>query len=260
MKPLIITSTPNISWLNPNVNYPATPEEFADEAKKLEESGASILHIHAQGMWAKSINEIKKKSNIIIQCGMSSLSINERMEVFTGGADMISVILGHHDEAFVNQDFHVLHPREELLEYSKMSRKYRVKPEFEVWHTGHIWNLNYLINKKAIDRPYFTTLFFGWPGGNWTPPTLEEYIYRKRQMPANSIINVSVMGNEQMKIISAAITMEDNVRVGTEDNPYINKKLMSNEELVAHVADISRSIGRRVALPNEAAKVIGLER
>ncbi|MGC8558525.1 MAG: 3-keto-5-aminohexanoate cleavage protein [Nitrososphaeria archaeon] len=260
MKPLIITSTPNISWLNPNVNYPVTPEEFAEEAKKLEEAGASIIHIHAQGMWKKVINEIKKKSNLIVQCGMSSLSINERMDVFTGKADMISVILGHHDEAFVNQDFHVLHPREELLEYSNMFRKYRVKPEFEVWHTGHIWNLNYLINKKTIDKPYFTTLFFGWPGGNWTPPTLEEYVYRKRQMPANSVINVSVMGEEQMKIISAAITMEDNVRVGTEDNPYINKKLASNEELVAQIADISKSIGRRVALPDEAAKVIGLKR
>jgi 3-keto-5-aminohexanoate cleavage enzyme len=259
--PLIITVTPNISWLHPEVKYPTTPEEIADEAKKLEKAGASILHIHAsKGMYAKIINEVRKKSNIIIQFGMSSFSINERMEAFTSGADMISVILGHHDEAFVNQDIHVLHPREELLEYAKLCREYGVEPEFEVWHAGHIWNLEYLISKKAISKPYFTTLFFGWPGGNWTPPTLEEYLYRRRLMPEGSIINVSVMGDEQMKIILAAIAMGDHVRVGTEDNPYVNKKLMSNEELVALVADIARSIGRRVASPSEAAEIIGLDR
>ncbi|MGC9210965.1 MAG: 3-keto-5-aminohexanoate cleavage protein [Nitrososphaeria archaeon] len=72
----------------------------------------------------------------------------------------------------------MLHPREELLEYAEHFRKYNARPEFKVWHAGHIWNLNYLINKKALDPPYFTTLFFGWPGGNWSPPNIEEYLYR----------------------------------------------------------------------------------
>ncbi|MGC8661123.1 MAG: 3-keto-5-aminohexanoate cleavage protein [Nitrososphaeria archaeon] len=260
MRPIIITATPNISWMNPSLHYPHTPDEFADEARKVEKAGASILHIHAQGMWESTIKEVRKKSGLIVQCGMSSLSITDRMEAFTNEADMISVILGHHDEAFVKQDFHVLHPREELLEYSKMFRKYGVRPEFEVWHSGHIWNLNYLINGNAIEKPYFSTLFFGWPGGNWTPPTVEEYLYRRSMMPRNSIINVSVMGKEQMKIIAAAVAIGDNVRVGTEDNPYMNGRLASNEGLVGQVADLSKSIGRRVALPDEAAKIIGLRR
>ncbi len=260
MRPIIITSTPNISWLNPSLHYPQTPDEFAEEAKKVERAGASILHVHAQGMWGNVIKEVKRKSGLIVQCGMSSLGVTDRMDVFTNKSDMISVILGHHDEAFVKQDFHVLHPREELIEYSKMFKKYGVKPEFEVWHAGHIWNLNYLINNKEIEKPYFLTLFFGWPGGNWTPPTIKEYLYRRSLLPSNSIINVSIMGKEQMKIIAAAVTMGDNVRVGTEDNPYINDRFATNEELVGQVVDLSRSIGRRVALPDEAAKFIGLKK
>ena len=260
MKSLIITVTPNISWLNPSIRYPKTPEEFVEEAKKAEKAGASIIHIHAQGMWGKTIRELRKNTNLIIQCGMSSLSIKERMEVFTERADMISVILGHHDEAFVGQDFHVLHPREELLEYAELFRKYGVKPEFEVWHAGHIWNLNFLINKKVLDAPYFTTLFFGWPGGNWSPPTIEEYLYRRRLMPRGSIINVSVMGDEQIKILTAAILLGDHVRVGTEDNPFLKGKVATNEELVAYVADLAKSLGRKIATPSEAAKVIRLHR
>ncbi|MDP8023972.1 MAG: 3-keto-5-aminohexanoate cleavage protein [Conexivisphaerales archaeon] len=260
MNPLIVTVTPNISWLNPSVSYPKTPEEFVEEAKKAEKAGASIIHIHAQGMWQETIRQLRKNTNMIIQCGMSSLSIKERMEVFTERADMISVILGHHDEAFVGQDFHVLHPREELLEYAELFRKYNVRPEFEVWHAGHIWNLNYLINKKALDPPYFTTLFFGWPGGNWSPPNIEEYIYRKKLMPSGSVINVSVMGDEQLKILTAAILLGDNVRVGTEDNPFIKGKLATNEELVSFIADLAKSLGRKIATSSEAAKVIRLNR
>lgn len=259
-QPLIITVTPNISWLNPSLPYPKTPEEFVDEAKKAERAGASIIHIHAsKGVCGATIKELRKNSKLLVQCGMSSLSVEERMEAFTEHADMISIILGHHDEAFVGQDVYVLHPREELLEYSRLCRQYGVKPEFEVWHAGHIWNLNYLINKGALDPPYFTTLFFGWPGGNWSPPTVEEYLYRKSQMPQNSIINVSVMGAEQLKILTTAIALGDHVRVGSEDNPYINGRVAGIDELVGQVADIAKAIGRRIATPEEAAKIINLK-
>jgi 3-keto-5-aminohexanoate cleavage enzyme len=257
---LIVTVTPNISWLNPEVKYPISPEEFAEEAKQAEKAGASIIHIHAQGMWTAAIREIRKSSNLIVQCGMSSLSLKERLDVFTEKADMISIILGHHDEAFVKQDFHVLHPREELLEYASLARKYNVKPEFEVWHTGHIWNLNYLRNKDAVQIPYFATLFFGWPGGNWTPPTIDEYLYRRRQMPTGGVINVSVMGKEQIKVLTASIIMGDHVRVGTEDNPFIDDRLATNAELVGQIVDIAKSIGRKIASPSEAAKIIGINR
>jgi len=260
MDPLIITATPNISWLNPNIKFPKTPDEIAEASKKSADAGASILHIHAEKIWNYAIRETRKKTNAIIQCGMSSLSINERMDVFKERADMISIILGHHDEAFVNIETHKLHDRQELIDYSKLLKKYNVRPEFEVWHAGHIWNLNFLINGNYIDPPYFTTLFFGWPGGNWTPPTIDEYLYRRKLMPKKSVINVSVMGREQEKIITAAILMGDHVRVGTEDYPYIGKKEATTEELVSWVSDISKALGRKVATPDEARRIIGINR
>ncbi len=260
MEPLIITATPNISWLNPKIRYPQNPEEMAESAKKCTAAGASIIHIHAEKMWAKTIRALRKKTGAIIQCGMSSLSIQDRLEVFSEHADMISIILGHHDEAFINIDTNVLHNREELIEYSKMVRQYMLKPEFEVWHTGNIWNLRYLIEKNYVDPPYFSTLFFGWPGGNWTPPTIEEYLYRRRFMPEKSVINVSVMGTEQKNIITAAILLGDHVRVGTEDNPFIGDKEATTEQLVGWVNDIAKSIGRKIATVEEAKQIIGLKR
>ncbi len=97
MDPLIITATANICWLNPEVPYPRSPEEIADEARLCEERGATICHAHAEGRWAETIEAIRRQSGIVIQCGMSSLPIEERMDVFRHRADMVSIILGHHD-------------------------------------------------------------------------------------------------------------------------------------------------------------------
>ncbi len=79
------------------------------------------------------------------------------------------------------------------------------------------WNMRYLIDRGLLPAPYFTTLFFGWPGGSRSPPMLEEYLYRRRLMPPGSIINISIMGPEQKTILAAAILNGDHIRVGTED-------------------------------------------
>ncbi len=258
MDPLIITATANICWLKPEVPYPRTPEEIAVEARLCEERGATVCHTHADGRWVETIEAIRGQSGIVVQCGMSSLQIEERMDVFLHEADMVSIMLSHHDEAFVGKDFHVLHPRQELVKYMQLCDEHRVRPEFEVWSTGSIWNLSYLIAQGVVNPPYFTTLFFGWPGGTWSPPTVEEYLYRRRFLPEGCVVNVSIMGPEQIEILSAAIVRGDHVRVGTEDHPFRGGAIVPTHELVSAAADIARSVSRRVATATEARQIIGL--
>jgi 3-keto-5-aminohexanoate cleavage enzyme len=259
MDPLIIVATPNISWLHPEVGYPKTLEALAAEASLCQEAGAAVLHMHAEKQWSQAIRAMRANTNLIVQCGMSSLPIPERMEVYTEKADMISNILSHHDEAFAQIDMHALHPREELVEYAQLTHQYGVVPEWEVWHTGSIWNLNYLIGKGLLKPPYITTLFFGWPGGTWSPPTIEEYLYRRKAMPAGCLINVSIMGKEQIDILTTAILMGDNVRVGTEDYPFNRAgQVATTHELVAEIAQVARSVGRSVATISQARQLIGL--
>ena len=71
--PLIITATPNICWLRPEVEYPRTPEEMAAEASRCREAGASILHMHADD-WPGTIAAVRAATDLIVQCGMSSLA------------------------------------------------------------------------------------------------------------------------------------------------------------------------------------------
>lgn len=268
--PLIIVATPNNCWLHPEVKYPKTVHELAEEAARCREAGAAVLHTHGLadigedcctkgvGKWIEVMDETHKACDILIQCGMSTLTLQQRIDVFEHKADMVSIILNHHDEDFAECNTDVLHPMAELEEYAAACRKYGVKPEFEVWHAGSIWNLRSLIEKGLLDAPYINTLFFGWPGGTWSPATVEEYLYRRRLMPENCACAVSIMGEEQMDILVAAIRNGDNVRVGTEDYPFNQQgKICEAYELVKEIADISRSLGREVATPEQARQILG---
>ena len=64
-----------------------------------EERGATVCHTHADGRWVETMEAIRRQSGIVVQCGMSSLQIEERMDVFLHEADMASIMLSHHDEA-----------------------------------------------------------------------------------------------------------------------------------------------------------------
>ncbi len=260
MDPLIIIATPNVCWLNPDVDYPKTPEAIAEEARLCYENGATILHTHAEGNWKETIAAVRARSSIIVQCGMSSQPIPDRMDIYKNKGDMISIILNHHDEAFTGADFNVLHSKDELIEYINLCKKYSVIPEWEVWHAGSVWNLNYLINLKLLKPPFVTTLFFGWPGGTWSPPTVEEYFYRRKLMPEGCTCNVSIMDKSQREILTAAIISGDHVRVGTEDYPYDHSgKLVTTHELVRETAEMARAIGRPLATVQQARQMIGLK-
>lgn len=259
MQPLVITATPNICWLLPGVPHPQTTQTMADEAVRCREAGAAVLHMHAEQRWAAAIDAVRDRTDIVLQCGMSSLTLEDRMDVMRHGGDEISVILGHHDEAFAELDVHCLHPREELLRYCEASREHDVKLEFEVWNTGHVWNLKWLIDRKATEPPYITTLFFGWPGGQWSPPTIREYLYRREYMPNGSVITVSTMGPNQREIMAAAIASGDHVRVGTEDYPSDrNGRVAPTHVLVKEARDMAVAMGRPIASPTDARQLLGI--
>jgi 3-keto-5-aminohexanoate cleavage enzyme len=259
MPPLVVTATANISWLNPKIAYPNDPASRAKAAAACEAAGAAIFHMHAEDSWRESIEAVRSSSDLVVQCGMSSLPIPERMEVYESSADMISIIVSHHDEAFAEVETNVLHGRDELERYAGLCREHGVKPELEIWHSGSIWNLRYLIDRGLLDAPYVTTLFFGWPGGTWSPPTIEEYLYRRRQLPEDCVATVSIMGEGQLPIIAAAMAQGDHVRVGTEDNPFSRDgSVASTERLVEEVVEIARAMGRPVASPQEARSMLGI--
>ncbi len=255
---MIITITTANSWIYPDVkNWAETTEELIEDVVKSYEAGAAIAHVHLpRGEETETINKIREKCDIIIQAGMSSYPIEERAPDFHAKPDMLSIILNHHDEHFKQISVNQLHDLEELEEYCLTCKRFNIKPEWEVWHTGSYWNLNYLINKGLLEPPHVLTLFFNWPGGTWSPPTADEYLHRIKYIPENCLHTISVMGEKQTKIATLSIAHGGNVRVGTEDYPFIQKGVpaKNNAEIVARMVRISKEMGRETADPSEARK------
>ena len=132
-------SDPQRQLASPGYRIPPTVPEIVAESKKCEAAGAAILHIHAEGMWPEMIQRAPRQDRPDRSVRHVEPGDPDRMEVFEHHADMISIIVSHHDEAFVGLTFHAIHSREELAEYAALSRKYGVKLELETWHTGSIW-------------------------------------------------------------------------------------------------------------------------
>ncbi|MHA1309513.1 MAG: 3-keto-5-aminohexanoate cleavage protein [Candidatus Helarchaeota archaeon] len=262
---LIITATNANSWIYPDVKNWPNPEnvdELVEDVIKSYKAGASIAHIHLPlGKEAETVNKIREQCDIIIQAGMSSYPLSERSATFEAKPDMISIILNHHDEHFTQLHVNQIHSLEELEQYCAMCKKYKIKPEWEVWHTGSFWNLKYLIEKKLIEPPHVLTFFFNWPGGTWSPPVPEEYLHRLKFMPINCKHTVSIMGKEQTTIATLAIALGGNVRVGTEDYPFIQENVPAKDtsELVSRMVRISKEMGREIAKPSEARKILGIK-
>ena len=85
-----------------------------------------------------------------------------------------------------------------------------------------VLNLEFIRKQGYLKEKAYTTLFLGWPGGTWTPPTEKALIYMVDHLPKDCIWNVSVMNpQKQWDLLSLAVSLGGHVRVGYEDNPYI---------------------------------------
>jgi uncharacterized protein (DUF849 family) len=139
------------------------------------------------------------------------------------------------------------------------------KPEYEAYDVGHLYNLNFLIRKNIIKLPIWLQFVTGILGG--IGANLEEVMHMKQT--ADRLIGAE---NYQWSVIGAGYPAEFNLatmaiitgghaRVGFEDNIFIEKGVLakSNAELVEKVVRIARELGREIATPDEARKILGLK-
>jgi 3-keto-5-aminohexanoate cleavage enzyme len=265
MEKMILTATSANSWIYPEIKNWPNPErvdELVQCAVECFEAGAAVYHVHLprDERAFEIVNGIRDQCDIIIQAGMSSYPIEQRQNDFKSKPDMLSIILNHHDEHFTQMHVNQLHTLEEYEAYAKKCTEYGIKPEFEIWHTGSYWNLQYLIDKGLLDPPMVLTLFFDWPGGTWSPATPDSYLFRVKYMPEDCFHTVSIMSDKQITLATLAIENGGNVRVGTEDYPFLysRKPARNNADIVNQMVSLSKEMDREVATPSEARKILRL--
>jgi 3-keto-5-aminohexanoate cleavage enzyme len=289
---LIITVTVDstMSWpRNPYMPPLEDTDAVAREYVRAVNAGAAICHHHGVHYTESEIqSDGRKLSKIdfdgwqrvtdgiragggdpIIQYGIASARLPEKIKLMKQGPDMMSYCFNVHDERFQPEpddppfEIYALHPRDELAEAARAAKEHKVKLDIECFYTGAYFNLEYIRRQGLLEEPSWATLFFDWEGGAWTPPTADAVQYMVRHLPPGVNWGVSIMNAKAAwELIPLAIAMGGHVRVGWEDNPYLptGELARSNAELVDVVVRLARLMGRDVASADEARTIVGLAR
>jgi 3-keto-5-aminohexanoate cleavage enzyme len=247
--------------------HPNVPQRFGDTevlAASVEEAakaGAAVAHIHAPPTnfeaWESHSKAIRDRCDVMLQYGISTQSVEQRREVVKNKPEMISVALNAHSLVFLNRDMMMLHPREELEELMRMCKDNGVKPEFEVFGLGEMWLLSDLAEKGLVEPPFVMTIFFGRPGGCWSPATPEEFLNRTKSLIGGSAYITSVTDPRAINLHAMAIMDGGHVRVGTEDEPYLAPgTLGDNVDHAARIARLAKDLNREIATVDEARAML----
>ena len=139
------------------------------------------------------------------------------------------------------------------------------KSEFEVYDVGHLYNINFLVRRKVIKFPIWLQFVTGILGG--IGAYVEEVVHMKQTADRlfgseNYVWSVIGAGYPaEFNLATLAIMMGGHARVGMEDNIFVEKGVLckSNADLVEKVVRIAKELGREVATPDEARKILGLK-
>ena len=258
---------------------PYTPKEIGEEAKRAADAGASIVHIHArtdEGAPTWSIDtfraifaEVRAHSDVMINFSTGSIGIppEERIaHIRELRPEIAALNMGsmnyaiysekkkvfYHDHVFAN-------PFRDIQFFLESMNASGVRPEMECFDAGHIGNIRPLVDMGVLKPPYEFSLIMGVLGG--IPGTTRHLVDQVDSLPRGAHWQVIGIGLNQWPLVAAAITMDGNVRVGLEDNFYLEEGKMakSNGDLVEKAARLCRDLGHEVASFAEARAQLGLD-
>jgi len=257
---------------------PYTPAEIAAEASRAADAGAAIVHIHARTReggpdWSvdtfrEILAEVRARTDVIVNFSTGAVGVpaedriahirDLRPEI--GALNMGSMNYAiysskkkafYHDHVFAN-------PFRDIQLFLETMNSAGVRPELECFDTGHIANTAPLIDMAVLRSPYQFSLIMGVLGG--IPGTTRHLTNQVGTLPEGSLWQVVGIGLNQWPLVAAATTMGGNVRVGLEDNFYVEEGRMakSNGELVEKAVRLVRDLGRDIASIAEARRILCL--
>ena len=255
-----------------NPHVPMTPDEIAEDCYRCYRAGASIFHLHARDekgeptyradLYREIITKVRNRCPDAIVCVSTSgrvfKSFEQRSEVLNlnGDAkpDMASLTLGSLNfpkQASVNEP-------QMIQALAEKMNKNGIVPELEIFDMGMLDYAKYLIDRKILHEPLYFNLLLGSLGTlAATPSHLSNLV---THLPQNSTWAAAGIGRFQYYVNSMAIVMGGHVRVGLEDNIYMDtnrQKPATNLMLVERLVKLAGMVEREICKPKEARSMIG---
>jgi 3-keto-5-aminohexanoate cleavage enzyme len=262
---------------------PYTPEEYAAEARRAVDEGASQIHIHARkpdGTPSYEVEDFQAITEAILaevgdvivnySTGAIGISIEKRLEYLracrpdVAALNMSSMNYAKYSKRRKDFVFNTVFENsfDTIIEFLTEMRKLGIKPEHECFDSGHVANLDPLIDMGLLEPPLQISLVMGVTGGIRATP--RNVTLMSDQIPGGpegenqwQVIGIS---RDQWKLLASSLVLGGNVRAGVEDNLYLpdGEMCKSNGELIAKARQMAEDVGRRAASVAEARELLGV--
>ncbi len=271
-------------------HVPRSPEQIADSAIAAAKAGAAVVHCHvrdpetgAPGRDPRLYREVTERirdsaTDVVINltAGMggdvifgppeSPLPLDSNGTDMVGASERVEHVADCLPEIctldcgtmnFAEADYVMTNTPGILRAMGSMMTELDVKIEIEAFDTGHLWFAKQLVDEGVINNPAMVQLCMGVPWG--APNDLNTFMAMVNNIPSDWAWSGFSLGKDQMAYVAAAVLAGGNVRVGLEDNLWLDRGVLAtNEQLVERAVTIIESMGASVIGPEQVRQKLGL--
>jgi uncharacterized protein (DUF849 family) len=272
---------------------PVTPVQIAEAALEAARAGAAIVHIHVRDpetgkgardpdLYREVVERIRGADVDVVlnltagmggdlvlgseeaplppdEAGTDLVGATERLEHVAQLLPEICTLDCGSMNFAAGGDYVLLNPPGILRAMARRIQELGVRPELEVFDTGHLWLVKDLIAEGLIEEPCLIQLCTGIPYG--APDDPSTLLAMVDQLPPGAIFSTFSIGRMQLPFVAMAALVGGNVRVGLEDNVYLSRgRLATNGELVERAVRILEAMNVRVLGPHEVREKLSLRR
>ena len=282
-----LTGSGNTQDRSPHV--PRSAKQVADSAIAAAKAGAAVVHCHVRdpetGAPSRRLDYYREVTSRIreaevdmvlnLTAGMGGdmiFSSAENPLPLGPGTDMAGAEerVAHVAEClpeictldcgtmnFAEADYVMTNTPGMLTAMGRMITELGVKPEVEAFDTGHLWYAKQLVADGILEPNVLVQLCMGVPWG--APDDLNTFMAMVNNVPNNWTFSAFSLGRNQMAYVAAAVLAGGNVRVGLEDNLWLEKGVLAtNEQLVSRAKTVIENMGARVIGPEEVRQKLSL--
>ena len=272
-----------------SAEVPRSPEQIANSAIAAAKAGAAVVHCHVRDpetgvasrdpkLYRELTDRIRdSKTDVVLnltagmggdmvfgppsaplplQDGTDMGSAESRMEPIAECLPEICT-LDCGTMNFAEADYVMTNTPGMLREMGSMMTALGVKAEIEAFDTGHLWFAKQLVKEGILESPALVQLCMGIPWG--APNDLNTYMSMVNNIPSDWNWSSFSIGRDQMPYVAASVLAGGNVRVGLEDNLWLEKGILAtNESLVKKAATIIEAMGSTLMNPQQVRDELGL--
>ncbi len=264
---LTVAPTGPIAFKSDNPSLPTQPHEIADAVERAYHLGASVAHIHLRdendrptgdlGIARRTMDLIAERCPILIQMSTGvglGVPFEEREKLVELRPRMAT--LNPCSMSFGAGEF--LNPPAGVRRLAARMRELDVKPELEIYDTGHLDQCLRLYDEGLLAEPLQFSIVLGVVGG--AAASADNLLTIHRRLPEGAIWQIVTIGRNNLNLTAVGLALGGNARAGLEDTIYLRKGELSpgNDPLVARTAELARALDRPIASVEEAEQILAL--